>query len=323
MAEPKSKKGSLVVVKKKKKKSHNVHHGGSWKIAYADFVTAMMAFFMLMWLINVTTDEQKKGIADYFSPNLVDMQAQNGSNGMLGGTNITNENNSEGKNVNEVNIQGKKSDETDTQSDNEDANENNSNVNVSAKDKNRVNAKDKDKDKDKNKDSNDMSEAQKHEQQQFVELTKEIKNIMKENPELKNLMANLVVEIRPEGLLFQIIDQDKRSMFASGSSLMQSHTKTLLRAVARVIKKSPNKITITGHTDATPYVDTRNYSNWELSVDRANATRRFLEESGVGSDRIESVIGKEATEPYVKNDPYSPQNRRISILLLRKNPIQS
>ena len=156
------------------------------------------------------------------------------------------------------------------------------------------------------------------ENEKLKEVAASIKNLVQKNPELKGLMPHIIIENRPEGLRIQLIDKDKRSMFASGSSSMTVLTKQLLRTVANLIDKMPNALVISGHTDAHPFVGTRKYSNWELSADRANATRRTLEEFNVDAKRFESVMGKEATDPFVKEDPFAESNRRISITLLRE-----
>lgn len=144
--------------------------------------------------------------------------------------------------------------------------------------------------------------------------------MLESSPELKQWLESLLIEETPEGLRIQILDQDKKSMFPSGSASMHPHTEKLLSHVAKIIQKTPNALSISGHTDANPY-STKHYTNWELSSDRANASRRTLEENGIENKRFAAVIGKEAREPFIKNNPLSAQNRRISITLLRQTPL--
>lgn len=168
-------------------------------------------------------------------------------------------------------------------------------------------------------------ETQKKAQKQLqAEEDKHMRDTMREliatvatNPDYKGLMPNLQTEVRPEGLRIQLIDQDKSSMFPSGSAKMLTKTKKLLALIAKLISPLANPLVISGHTDAQPFVNSRRYSNWELSADRANATRRVLNDYGIGGDRFESVMGKEATDPLLPDDPTAAPNRRISITLLR------
>lgn len=280
----------IIIIKKIKKSGGHGYHGGAWKIAYADFVTAMMAFFLLMWLLNATTEEQKRGVANYFAPVTIG-ERNGGGDGVMGGHNINSDdgaqqNSSASMTVAEKNSQekgdGGKTVQTDVQETDD--------------------------------------EAIVNDQKNFEQVKKDVEKAMENNPELKEWLKNLIVDETIEGLRIQIIDQDKKSMFPSGSSTMYNHTKKLLNQVADIIHKVPNKISITGHTDATPY-NTKNYSNWELSSDRAQASRRVLREHGVTDQRFSSVTGKEAKEPFIKEDLFASENRRISITLLRQKPL--
>lgn len=267
------------IIKKVKKVSGGGHHGGAWKIAYADFVTAMMAFFLLMWLLNATNEKQKLGIANYFSPNLVaPTTTGGGGTGPLGGEALT-------KNDKSIRVL--------------DATEVPSPPIVSMS-------------------MGDGSAEQ--EEKAFKEIKETIEKTLAGMPELKDLMKHLIIEDTPEGLRIQVVDQDHKPMFPSGSSKMYPEAEKLFGAITNIIKKTPNKITITGHTDATAYSDTANYTNWELSSDRANACRRVMVGSGMAQARIQGVVGKEAKDLLIKDDPMSPKNRRISIVLLRQFP---
>lgn len=490
----------IIIIKKRGKKKPHEAHGGSWKIAYADFVTAMMAFFLLMWLLSVTNEDQKKGIADYFAPTIINMQAQNGSAGLMGGVNLTNPNNSSGKSTQEraksteievdvanskrqdefqdkkevsadslnaakqvktdptnsekikkndsikfvekaevtaakeqivvdpiktkqeqaaketqqnllVKVEPVKADpakvdakvdpakaeqnktdplkaeqakaeaakaeqlkaeqlkanpaktepaKVETQKINETiekivkvdlheikiaktqaaekvaeakalnqaaatVKENNAATTYERSITNAMSDKKAEQQKAIEKaaaESKEKQEAIKRlqlaENEKLKEVAGAIKDLVQKNPELKGLAPHLILENRPEGLRIQLIDKDKRSMFASGSSSMTPLTKQLLKTVANLIEKMPNSLVISGHTDAHPFVGARKYSNWELSADRANATRRTLEEFNINAKRFESVMGKEATDPFVREDPFAESNRRISITLLRE-----
>jgi chemotaxis protein MotB len=165
------------------------------------------------------------------------------------------------------------------------------------------------------------AEAIVNEENNFSKVKQELQKTIENTPELKEFTKNLIIDETPEGLRIQIVDRDEKSMFPSGSSVMYDHTKKLLGQVAHIIQNVPNKVSLAGHTDATPY-NTRNYTNWELSSDRAHASRRVLLENGVNDMRFAAVVGKEAKEPFVKDDPFSAQNRRISITLLRQVPLK-
>ncbi len=513
----------IIYVKKIIKKADHASHGGSWKIAYADFVTAMMAFFMLMWLVNVASDEQKSGIAEYFAMNFINTNSQNGGAGMMQGINVSNSNNnSDGKgtepnpventesenpektsngmpsdipdphntktsstekgggksydvsrdsaksssqtnstNKNDTpsrnftpspqkeaaqisinpsqkseekgttankkverqtsgqkessNIQEPKNSNTDTNTSGEQLHQGVGTMNVGNKKSNMTQGdqkssaasqtenllpkeskgpsnqnglKQKDAAPELQSQNNSQGPGSKQGQdtqagkQKISENTKEqtptlteaernmlkkildaehekvilysenrihknkdLKNIHKDkleklykeenesleslasdllakiskDSETKKLLPNLVVELTAEGLKIQIIDQYKRAMFEKGSSQISSHTLKLLQKIGDVIKESTKKVVIAGHTDATPYSGTE-YTNWELSADRANATRKAFVKFGVSPQRFESVIGREASDPLLTKDPYAPQNRRIGITLLRDVP---
>ena len=275
-----------IIIKKIKKGGHAGHHGGAWKIAYADFVTAMMAFFLLMWLLNATTEEQKRGIANYFDPVTIG-ERSGGGDGVMMGDSITSKDQSAQSAMGAVSIKQSK-----------------------PKDKGMEEAEEKAKAA--------LKEEMEAENIAFDAIKKDLEHALQNDGDLKEWLSNLIVEETPEGLRIQIVDQKEKSMFPSGSSKMYEHTEKLLQHVAKMIRMVPNKISVSGHTDATPY-HTKDYSNWELSTDRANASRRVLENAKLPEGRFASVMGREAKEPFIKNDPTAPQNRRISITLLRKH----
>jgi chemotaxis protein MotB len=321
--------GDPIIIIKKVKKGHDggAHHGGAWKVAYADFVTAMMAFFLLLWLLNATTQEQRKGISDYFAPASVS-RSTSGSGAILGGTTMTKDGalNERGQPVrlplpssDDVVIDPSDDDaevlrrmpEVDGPNDQApeqaaDASKGALPGKEGAKDPSTLSEKDVDK------------LVREREEKLFSQAEQELRQAISTSPDLKKLAENLLIDQTPEGLRIQIVDQDQVSMFALGSAVPNPQTRKLLAEVARVVAKLPNRIAVSGHTDATPYSASSTYTNWELSTDRAQASRRMLVEDGLPSERIQRVMGKADREPLIANDPTSPRNRRISIVLLRE-----
>ena len=159
------------------------------------------------------------------------------------------------------------------------------------------------------------------EQEAFEQAQAALLQAIEESPELHELSDNILVDMTPEGMRIQIVDQEGGSMFASGSAEMAPRTRKLLEQIAQVVTKLPNKISVSGHTDAQQFGGAGGYSNWELSSDRANASRRGLIQGGLTPDRFVEVTGKAAQEPLMEEDPFAPQNRRISLILLREAPV--
>lgn len=274
------------IIVKKIKKGGGGHHGGAWKVAYADFVTAMMAFFLLLWLLNVTTEEQKMGIADYFDPNPKIAESVSGAGGMLGGLSIS----PDGAMVNDRQAMPQPQDNSPTLRAGQDK------ISEEAL----------------------KEEIRKREEANFKKAENAIKDAMKENEELKELEKNLMMDMTPEGLRIQIVDQDGKPMFPSGSAEMYERTQKLLSKVSEIIRKMPNEISVRGHTDGVPYSKGNSYTNWELSADRANASRRVLVASGFPEARVNNVLGKADKDHLVADKPSDERNRRISIILLRE-----
>lgn len=286
------------IIIKKIKKGGGGHHGGAWKVAYADFVTAMMAFFLLLWLLNVTTEEQKNAISNYFDPSAPQVsESTSGAGGVMGGLSVQ----SEGA-MTDTQQEMTKQETTGKASNDNTA----SNVNQTTAEA---------------QDTRDMEQELKQREDARFEKTKEdIEKALQESDEMKDLAKHLMIDITPEGLRIQIIDQDKDPMFASGSAQMFEKTQKLMAKVADMIKPLPNAISVRGHTDATPYANASGtYTNWELSADRANATRRILESDSIPQKRLANVMGKADTEPFIAQAPTDPRNRRISLLLLRES----
>ena len=286
-----------IVIKKVKKVIGGGHHGGAWKVAYADFVTAMMAFFLLMWLINTTSPEQKRGIADYFAPASVSRSSQ-GSDGLLGGTAFQED--------------GARSSGSNRKIDEEaaEASERTQSGGVASGEKSS---------KEPTEDALAQAMANR-ENAQFASAEASLRQALQDLPDYAELSRNLIIEQTPEGLNIQLVDQEGRAMFSGSSADPLPRTQHLLETVAKVVEQLPNRISVSGHTDTTA-PGRPGYSNWDLSADRANAARRILEKSGVEGDRIYQVAGKGDREPLYPDDPDLPANRRISIVLLREAPV--
>ena len=291
------------IIVKKIKKVAGGHHGGAWKVAYADFVTAMMAFFLLMWLINTTSPDQKRGIADYFAPASVS-KSQQGSDGMLGGTSFQEDGARHGgtnrpmPEVQQSQSRRRTSEAKQGEEKSEKSSAEAQDISQSAMDK----------------------ALAMREQAEFERAEQSLRQAMMDMPDLAELSKHLIIDQTPEGMRIQLVDQEGRAMFAQSSASPLPRTERLLRAVSEVIMRLPNRVAISGHTDTRPSgVD--DYSNWELSSDRANAARRILSQSGLDADRIYQVSGKAGSEPLYPDDPDLPGNRRISIVLLREAPV--
>jgi chemotaxis protein MotB len=283
-----------ILIKKVKKAGGHGHHGGAWKVAYADFVTAMMAFFLLMWLINTTSPEQKRGIADYFAPASVS-QSTSGSGGILGGTSLGDQG---AKSDGSVSVEQQLAPETPQK----------------VKDAGRSSASAPD-DAQAPKDA-----AAKKEADEFQNAAESLRQALQDMPELAELSKQVLVDQTPEGLRIQLIDQEGRSMFDPGSAKPNDRARVLLRAVASVVNRLHNRITVAGHTSATP-AGGQSGDDWALSAARANAARGVLEAAGVQGDRIYQVSGKANSDPLYADDPTLPGNRRIAIVLLREKPV--
>ncbi len=284
-----------IVIKKINKSGHAGHHGGAWKIAYADFVTAMMAFFLLLWLLNAGTEEQLEGISDYFTPSRVSM-SQNGSGGILSGTTIIEAASKQKLTARDEVTFDLSPSQTRSSSSEEDQ------VKTEIYEAGLVHSD---------------QQIKESEEIQFKKAKEELEKKIAGIPQMKKLANSIMIDNTPEGLRIQLLDQDSLAIFPSGGSNMYSHSKNLLKVVSKIILKMPQKISISGHTDAVPFISNSGYSNWELSADRANAARSELQLLAVPETRISHIVGKAATDPIMKKDPKNPRNRRISIVLLR------
>ncbi|MCW5633118.1 MAG: flagellar motor protein MotB [Rubrivivax sp.] len=276
-----AKKLQPIIVKRVKKGGHG-HHGGAWKIAYADFVTAMMAFFLLMWLLGSTTEGDKKGIADYFaSPLKVSMLGGSGSGDSShvirgGGQDLT-------RSTGQV-----KAGEIDAKR---------STINLRVL----------------------KAEQQRAEIARLQELKRRVEQRLAGNERLAMMRSQILLDMTAEGLRIQIVDEEGRPMFASGSPEVQPYMRELLRELGGVLGDVPNRLTLEGHTDAMPFPGgQRGYSNWELSADRANATRRELLAGGLPEDHVLRVLGLAASVPFMPAEPRAPANRRMSLIVMNR-----
>ena len=277
-----AKKLQPIIVKKIKKGGHGAH-SGAWKIAYADFVTAMMAFFLLMWLLGSTTDGDKKGIAEYFqSPLKVSLFGGSGSGDSShvlrgGGEDLTR--------------QGGQVKRGDIDSDQK-------HMNLLA-----------------------LKEQQRRAEKARLEALRDrVEEVMASNPQLAALRSQIRLDMTRDGLRIQIVDADNRPMFDSGSAVVKPAMRELLRVLAQLFTEVPNRLTIEGHTDSQAFAaGERGYSNWELSSDRANASRRELVAGALPDDRVLRVLGLAASQPFDRDQPASPANRRISIIVMNRD----
>lgn len=288
-----------IIIKRIKKGGHG-HHGGQWKVAYADFVTAMMAFFLLLWLLSVTTQDQRKAVADYFTPT-IGIKDSKGI-GIQGGKspgpkgNSVNNLTAPGLVVGQVQ-QGPVAKEPN------DATKDDPNAESTSK---------ADEDKKDDADNQDNQDSQ-----QFKLAEEEIKQALESDPEMQKFRNSVQVEDTQEGLKINLIDDPKKPMFSAGSATLTEDGRKVVDSMANIVAKTANKLSIIGHTDLAGPTSNARYSNWELSADRANAVRRILVTTQVDQDRVAKVVGMADRELLVKEEPNSPRNRRVTIVLMR------
>ena len=276
-----SKKLQPIIIKRVRKGGH-AKHGGAWKIAYADFVTAMMAFFLLMWLLGSTTEGDKKGIADFFNaPLKVSFVGGSGSGDSSsvvrgGGTDLSR---ASGQ-VKQGDIPAPKK-----------------TINLAAL----------------------QAEQKRADAARLEALKAKVEELLASNPKYTALRSQIRLDMTRDGLRIQIVDEQNRPMFDSGSALVKPYMRELLRDIGQVLTDVPNRITLEGHTDSQPFVGgDRGYSNWELSSDRANSSRRELVVGGLPEDRMLLVQGLASSTLFDPKDPASPSNRRISIIVMNR-----
>ncbi len=276
-----------IVIKRIKKGGHG-HHGGAWKVAFADFVTAMMAFFLLMWLLESASEEQKRGIAGYFQNPMGASTGMGSSNALI----------DSGGGLDALKVPagspngdpGAASDSSAPSFDPMSA------LEVSPEEL--------------------LARAREVERRQLQQLKLQFEAAIEENPELDDFRDQLRVDVTGEGLRIQILDESNRPMFEPGSAELQEHSRAILREIARVVRSVPNRLSLSGHTDRASLERADGYSNWELSADRANAARRELVRAGLPDSKIARVVGMGSSALFDKRHPASPVNRRITIVLL-------
>lgn len=271
---------STVVMRRVKKVQAAGHHGGAWKVAYADFVTAMMAFFLVMWLVGATTTKQREAVSEYFrNPSPLQGKSPAPAPGMNGPGGASTSMIKLGGTMEIPKGQGP--------------------------------------DPFNKKASGPTEEERKaQEKAQLESLMQELKEAIGKSQALEPFKDQLLLDLTPDGLRIQIVDQQNRPMFDSGSARLKDYTGGILHELAQFINQVPNHISITGHTDIAAYNNARGYGNWELSADRANAARRALVDGGMGEDKVSRVVGLASSVLFDKAHPDNPINRRISIVVM-------
>ena len=275
-----------IIIKKVKKAGH-AHHGGAWKIAYADFVTAMMAFFLLMWLISMTTQEQKEGLAEYFAPAALS-PTNSGAGGVLMGSALD-------KSGNRSSVP-------------RDAARGITGQDDKARPTNSGGASDR-----------EVSRRAPSVQANYSAIAS-LRQALQNMPEIAELSRNIVIEQTKEGLNVSLVDDNGRSMFPDGSVQPYERTRLVLEALAPTIRRMPNSLSVTGHTAAARPGSVQAVDSWSLPAGRALAVREILSGAGLPNDRFTSVVGRADTEPLFPDNPYIPPNRRVTITLLNAEP---
>jgi chemotaxis protein MotB len=289
---------------KRVKKVAGGHHGGAWKVAYADFVTAMMAFFLVMWLVTAVNKDQRAAIFDYFkNPSMQPGKSVRPAPGQMGPG---------GASTSPINLRGgldapkssmKQSDRI--------------GATVMTSPAPPIDLK---------TDAQRAAEAaellKQLERKQLDALLQDLREAIAKSQALEPFKDQLLLDITPEGLRIQIVDAQNRPMFDLGSSRLKPYTVEILREVTGYLRTVPNRISITGHTDTTPYAGITGYTNWDLSTDRANAARRAMEQAQLPTERISRVVGLASSVLFDRENPRSPVNRRISIVVLTQQAEQ-
>lgn len=334
---------NTTIIKRIEGDHHDGHHGGAWKVAYADFMTAMMAFFLLLWILSSSDEQKLKGIAEYFTD-----ATQPGGTGVLDGASIgppgiLSASNgtilARGNEIGEVDqtvtAKWEVRDVTDaSEPQSKPQQENTASEHDGSREMVRGFVDEQDpllqdansagleanlettiEDAATEGDARPASGEWMQDEKRFEELQADVLQAMQENPDLRPLKENLVFTKTDAGLEIQVIDQEGQPMFASGEAVLLEATELLMMEIGRALSQLPNQLVISGHTDAVPFSDYANYDNWDLSSDRANAARRIMMRSGVDPQRLMRVSGKAHTEPLLADTPNDPANRRISLLL--------
>jgi chemotaxis protein MotB len=296
-----------IIIVKRYKKSEAAHHGGAWKVAYADFVTAMMAFFLVLWLVTAVSKEQRAAIFDYFkNPSMEPGKSVKPAPGQMGPG---------GASTSAIDLGGGLDAPRTTQNPKPGIGMPQIMPTTPATppapktDAEKIVA-----------DAAALEKAQADLDKKRMEaLMQELQEAINKSQALEPFKDQLLLDITPEGLRIQIVDAHNRPMFDLGSSRLKSYTADILRELTPYLASVPNRISLTGHTDTTPYAGITGYTNWDLSTDRANAARRALEGSGLATDRVARVVGLSSSVLFDRANPRNPINRRISIVVLTKS----
>lgn len=275
------------VIYRKKKGHGHAHHGGAWKIAYADFVTAMMAFFMLLWIIGATNEDQRKGIADYFTPTVIQMKNSGGSNGIMGGRSLTA-------------VDGMAPSQTTGARPSARAGGGTTDSEIVTFDQ-----------------RGSAGLRRQADETRYRKIKEILDKRLAGDPSLKGLKGQIRLVRLPDGLRIDIVERADFAMFTSGTSVFTPQALALMRSVATAIADTPNRLAVRGHTDSAPFSQ-GSANNWSLSTLRADATRRVLADAGVSERRFRSIEGVADTDPFNPEDGTDPRNRRISITLLNR-----
>ena len=276
----------IIVVKRKVQATG--HHGGAWKVAYADFVTAMMAFFMVMWLVTAVSKEQRAALFEYFkNPSMEQGSSVKAAPGQAGPG---------GASTSVIDLRGGLDAPKTSKQEDQGLGQRTDDVDI---------------------------EEKKQEKKQLESLMEELREAIDKSQALEPFKDQLLLDITPEGLRIQIVDKLNRPMFDSGRAQLKDYTSFILREVSKYLNTVPNRISLSGHTDDKPYAGGGGYTNWELSADRANAARRALLEGGLEPHKIARVVGLASSVLFDKSQPLNPINRRISIFVMTKQAEQA
>ncbi len=335
-----TKKAKATIIIRKEEVVEGGHHGGAWKVAYADFVTAMMAFFLLMWLLNATTQEQRSGLADYFSPSSITSSSTSGFGAPFGGLtpNVDGALASDRGAVQVTPgptrpIMGPEDSEEDDAAPSKPRTGGPSLLTVAqdgvaaaqapyvqtTESPDAAHPPAAWKAPPAAKDPAAEAEREQRERAAFERAAEQIREAVRSDPALAGLAKQLAIDLTPEGLRIQILDEDRQPMFGFGAAALNDRARSLMAKVAPVLLRLTQPIAIEGHTDATPYRGA-DRSNWDLSAERANATRRLLTDAGLPEGRIRSVAGHADRDPLLPAEPLAAANRRIAVLVLRDRP---
>jgi chemotaxis protein MotB len=292
-----------IVIKKVVGDGHGGAHGGAWKIALADMMTAMMAFFLLMWLLGASNEDQRKSIAEYFKPTSqsnLEIGKLAGSDGLLGGSSITDPDGMpfKAKQTNMLNIVTPRSQGGPTENDP-------SPKGSDSKESGQI--------------DEELRKKMEAEQASFEKLEKDLKENLEKNPNLKTMKDQVQFTREKDGLRIDILDKADFAMFGLGTTSMTPRAQTLMQEVGKLLATLPNKVALRGHTDSLAFANTNSRNNWTLSAERAEETRKNLEKQGIPNQRFARIEGVADTAPYNTNDPKDPRNRRISITVLNRD----